>query len=226
MVDKESEMTARTRIKVCGITDMAEAKGAVAMGVDALGFIFTNKSPRKIEPEQAREIIRTLPPFVDAVGVFVNEAFDVVNDIMQYCKLTVVQLHGSESPQYCESISCRVLKTFCLGAGPADSETEPRYDSYYGLVSGYLLDTYHDGMAGGTGRSFDWSLVEKMRPPGPVILAGGLQADNVGEAVRTVRPFAVDVNSGVESEPGRKDLEKLARFMEEVRKADAPADRT
>jgi phosphoribosylanthranilate isomerase len=214
-------MNARTRIKVCGITAEADAQGAVGLGADGLGFIFTDKSPRNIEPEKAREIIRSLPPFVDAVGVFVNEAFDVVNDIMHYCGLTIIQLHGSESAQYCESISCRVVKSFSIGPGSPGPEAGSPYDPYDGVVAGYLLDTFHEKMAGGTGRPFDWTLVERMRPPGPVILAGGLNPDNVGSAIRTVRPFAVDVNSGVESEPGRKDLEKLAAFMREVGKADS-----
>lgn len=214
-------MTARTRIKVCGITEKADAQGAVDLGADGLGFIFTDKSPRNIEPEKAREIIKSLPPFVEAVGVFVNQAFDVVNDIMQYCGLTIIQLHGSESPQYCESISCRVVKSFGIGPDSLRPEKRPRYDDYEGLVAGYLLDTFHEKMSGGTGQPFDWSLLETLRPPGHVILAGGLNPDNVGAAIRTVRPFAVDVNSGVEFEPGRKDLEKLAAFMQEVRKADS-----
>jgi phosphoribosylanthranilate isomerase len=209
-------MAARTRIKVCGITELADAGGAVEMGVDALGFIFAEKSPRRIEPEKARDIIKSLPPFVDAVGVFVNEAFDVVNDIAQYCSLTVVQLHGSESPQYCEHISCRMVKAFSLRPHGHPGETAPDYDSYQGLIAGYLLDTYSEKMAGGTGLTFDWSLVARMRPPGPVILAGGLHAGNIGEAIRTVRPFAVDINSGIEFAPGRKDLEKLAQLQAEV----------
>lgn len=213
-------MTARTRIKVCGITEQADAQGAVALGADALGFIFTAKSPRNIQPAKARAIIKGLPPFIDAVGVFVDEALEVVDDIRRFCGLTVIQLHGSESPRYCGSLSCRVVKAFGIGPKSLSPEGGPQYASYRGLVAGYLLDTYHEKVSGGTGRPFDWSLLETMRPPGPLILAGGLNPDNVGAAIRTVRPFAVDVNSGVEIEPGRKDLEKLAAFMQEVRKAD------
>lgn len=209
-------MAARTRIKVCGITEQADAQGAVALGADALGFIFAAKSPRNIEPAKAREIIKGLPPFVDAVGVFVDETLEVVDDIRRSCGLTVIQLHGSESPRYCGSLACPVLKAFGIGS-PA---SRPPFESYRGLVAGYLLDTYHEKGSGGTGRAFDWSLLEILRPPSPLILAGGLNPDNVGTAMRTVRPFAVDVNSGVEIEPGRKDLEKLAAFMQEVRKAD------
>ncbi|MDA8165559.1 MAG: phosphoribosylanthranilate isomerase [Desulfobacteraceae bacterium] len=211
-------MTGRTRVKVCGITEMADALGAVELGADGLGFIFAGKSPRYIEPERAREIIRGLPPFVQAVGVFVNEAADVVSDIMHSCGLTIIQLHGTESPRYCESLSRRVVKSFAIG--PETAGDGSLFEPYAGVVAGYLLDTYHAGMTGGTGRVFDWSLLDTMRPPGPVILAGGLNPDNVGAAIRTVRPFAVDVSSGVESRPGRKDLKKLAAFMAEIRKAD------
>jgi phosphoribosylanthranilate isomerase len=213
-------MVARTRVKVCGITELADARGAAEMGVDGLGFIFAVKSPRRIEPEKAREIIKSLPPFVDAVGVFVDEAPEVVNEIAQYCGLTLVQLHGSESPAYCASISCRKIKVFGFRPRGLSGEAVPDYGSYQGVVAGYLLDTFHGKMAGGTGLTFDWSLVEAMRPPGPVILAGGLHPGNIGEAIRSVRPYAVDVNSGIEIAPGRKDLNKLALLLEEVARAD------
>lgn len=212
-------MDGRTRIKVCGITDVAEAKAIVDAGVDGLGFIFAQSSPRKIEPEKAREIIKTLPPFVDAVGVFVNEDADVVDEIVQYCNLTMLQLHGEETPGYCESMPCRVIKAFRVGAEIASS-AQDIYIPYQELVSGFLMDTFHEKMAGGTGKTFDWKILEQVRPPGPVILAGGLSTENVGEAIRQVNPFAVDANSGVEIEPGRKDIEKVKRFIREVKKAD------
>lgn len=212
-------MDGRTRIKICGITDLAEAKAIVDAGVDGLGFIFAEGSPRKIEPEQAKEIVKTLPPFVDAVGVFVNEDADVVDEIVQYCNLTMVQLHGDETPGYCESMSCRVIKAFRVVAEMAGS-AQNLYGPYQDLVSGYLLDTFHEKMRGGTGETFDWKILEQARPPGPVILAGGLSPENVGEAISRVNPFAVDANSGVEIEPGRKDLEKVKQFVHEVKEAD------
>ncbi len=213
-------MNIRTRIKVCGMTKMKEAEGAVNAGVDALGFIFAESSPRYVNPEKVKEIVKKLPPFVDAVGVFVDEEAEVVNEIVQYCGLTVAQLHGSESPTYCDEIACRVVKAFRIKPGLAFSEKEPYYDPYYGVVNGFLLDTYHEKMAGGTGETFGWKLLETMRPPGPLILAGGLNPDNVGQAILETTPFAVDVNSGVEFEPGRKDVEQIVKLVGEVKKAD------
>lgn len=213
-------MTARTRIKVCGMTDMAEANGLVAAGVDALGFIFVDASPRNIDPEKAREIVAALPPFVDAVGVFVDQELGVVNDIVQYCGLTMVQLHGFESPQYCEAVKARVVKTFSIRPDTEVSETNPFYDPYIEVVSGVLLDTYHEKVAGGTGKTFDWDLIKQCRPVAPLILAGGLTPENISDAVRQVRPFAVDVNSGVEISPGVKDVEAVERLVETVRGVD------
>lgn len=213
-------MNVRTRIKVCGMTNMTEAAGAVAAGVDALGFIFVKKSPRNIEPDKARIIVRALPPFVDAVGVFVDEEAEVVDEIVQYCGLTMVQLHGSESPEYCKAISIRVVKAFRVKPGSTESDLTPYEDK----VAAFLLDTYSETAAGGTGKTFNWRMVESINPPGPVILAGGLTPDNVGEAIRQVRPLAVDVNSGVETMPGRKDIAEIQRFVEEVKKADMSAD--
>lgn len=213
-------MTARTRIKVCGMTDMAEANGVVAAGIDALGFIFVEASPRNIVPEKAREIIASLPPFVDAVGVFVDQELDEVNDIAKYCGLTMVQLHGSESPQYCEGVHARVVKTFSIRPDTEVSETNPFYDPYLKPVSAVLLDTFHEKVAGGTGQTFDWDLIHKCRPAAPLILAGGLGPENIDAAIRQVRPFAVDVNSGVEISPGVKDIGAVERLVEAVRITD------
>jgi phosphoribosylanthranilate isomerase len=140
----------------------------------------------------------------------------VVEEIVSYCRLTLVQLHGSESPEYCKNISCKVMKAFAIHD---DTESE-ELAAYSGVVSGFLLDTYHKDLAGGTGQVFDWKLVEQIQPPGPVILAGGLNPENVGEAIRQIKPYGVDVNSGVEYQPGRKDADKLRAFVDEVRKAD------
>lgn len=203
----------RTRIKVCGMTRLADAMGAVTAGVDALGFIFAAKSPRRIAPEQAREIIAALPPFVAAVGVFVDEDVKQVEEIVRYCNLTVVQLHGSESPAYCAKMPCLVVKSFSLPGSPD-------FLAYQYVVSGFLLDTFHDKLAGGTGQTFDWSILNKIQPSGPLVLAGGLGPHNVGEAVRMVHPFAVDVNSGVETAPGLKDIARIRQVVAEVRRAD------
>jgi phosphoribosylanthranilate isomerase len=214
-------VTIRTRIKVCGITCKEDARTAVAAGADALGFIFVEQSPRLIQPDMVKSITGELPPFVDRVGVFRDEEIDVVKEIVHYCQLTAVQLHGSESPDYCRKLPFPVIKAFSLRRETGSEEL-----ALYGdAVRGILLDTYDKDMAGGTGRVFDWNLVEQVKPPGPVILAGGLNPKNVGEAIRQVKPFAVDVNSGVEYQPGRKDADKLKSFAYEVRKADELASR-
>ena len=215
-------MAIRTRIKVCGITEPEDARIAVAAGADGLGFIFVPQSPRHIDPDMVRKITRELPPLVDAVGVFVDEEMEVVEEIMQYCCLSFIQLHGSETPDYCEKISCRVMKSFSIGQATKSEDFVP----YAEAVSGFLLDTFHKDMAGGTGQTFDWQLLEHIKPPGPIVLAGGLTPDNVGDAIRQVKPFAVDVNSGVEYQPGRKDPDKLRSFVQAVRKADEHAYRS
>jgi len=214
-------MALRTRIKVCGITGKDDARAAVAAGADGLGFIFVKQSPRLVDPDVVRAVTGELPPFVNSIGVFCDEEIEVVEEIINYCHLTLVQLHGSESPEYCKSVSRPVIKSFSVRP-----ETESReLAAYSEVASGFLLDTYHKEMAGGTGKVFDWKLVEEIHPPGPVILAGGLNPENVGDAIRLVKPFAVDVNSGVEYQPGRKDIDKLKSFADEVRKADELASK-
>lgn len=212
-------LNARTRIKVCGMREMAEVAGVVAAGVDAIGLIFVEQSPRYIDPERAREIVKSLPPFVDAVGVFVDQEVATVNEIVRYCGLTKVQLHGAESPAYCAEIVCRVMKAFRVRESLATEDLTPYADE----VSAFLFDTFQEKAAGGTGQTFDWRLLEKLTPPRPVVLAGGLTPENVGEAIRQVHPFAVDLNSGVEFAPGRKDLAKVRAAVAQIAAADAAA---
>ncbi len=209
-------MAGRTRVKICGMTDAFEVEKAVEAGVDALGFIFVKESPRAIDPEEAKEIISQLPPFVDAVGVFMNQDPEAVSELVHYCGLTVVQLHGQEPPEYCEVMPIRVVKAFQVKPDMGPEFLEP----YNEVVSAFLLDTYHKEMAGGTGETFDWSIVEKLQPSKPVILAGGLNIDNIGAAIKQVRPFAVDVNSGIEMSPGRKDPEKIEKLFQQVSQVD------
>ncbi len=168
-------MTQRTRIKICGMTRAHDARHAVACGVDALGFIFVEQSPRYIEPDQARDIIASLPPFVDAVGVFMDADADLVEEIIHYCGLTMVQLHGQESPEYCRQISARVLKGFRISAERLATGLVD-FGPYFGAVEGFLLDAYNKGQAGGTGEVFDWQLVEHNQPPCPQHRARGLSA--------------------------------------------------
>jgi len=212
-------MNARTRIKVCGMREMAEVAAVVAAGVDAIGLIFVEQSPRYLDPERARKIVESLPPFVDAVGVFVDQEAAAVNDIVRYCGLTTVQLHGAESPAYCAEIACRVMKAFRMRESLSPEDLAPYADE----VSAFLFDTFHEKIAGGTGQTFAWHLLEKLSSPRPVVLAGGLTPENVGEAIRQARPYAVDLNSGVESAPGRKNLAKVRAAIAQVAAADAAA---
>ena len=201
------------RIKICGITNVNDARLAVDLGADALGFIFYRQSKRCISPALAAEICAALPPFVSKVGVFVNESAAVIQQVLTDCRLDAVQLHGEELPEFCRRLPVKVIKAIrVLDAGSLRAAAE--YD-----VDALLLDTYTAEQRGGTGQTFDWTLARQaktvLRPP--IILSGGLTPENVADAIRQVEPFAVDVASGVESEPGRKDPVKLRRFFEAVR---------
>ncbi|WP_028585448.1 phosphoribosylanthranilate isomerase [Desulfogranum mediterraneum] len=214
----------RTRIKICGITRLDDALEAVEEGVDALGFIFYEGSPRFIDPEEAKLIIEQLPPFVGTVGVFVDKKRKEVEEIVEYCCLDYVQLHGSESPKYCERLArhaapCQVLKA--LRVGPElSAETVAVYSPH---VKGFVLDTYSPLAVGGTGTAFDWNLIEKLELQKPFLLAGGLSPDNVESALTTVRPYGVDANSGLETEPGVKDHGLIRSFIRKVRELENSA---
>ena len=215
----EGEGRGRIRIKVCGVTRLEDALCAAAAGVDALGFIFYPKSPRFIAPEEARQIIEQLPPFIDTVGVFVDREREEAEEIIRYCRLGYAQLHGQESPKYCERLlrfvsPCQVIKAFRVGPHTTAEEFEP----YTPFAKAFLLDTYDKELAGGTGRSFDWSLIDMLRLARPYILAGGLDAGNIGAALRAGNARGVDVNSGVESSPGIKDQRLIREFVTTVRR--------
>jgi phosphoribosylanthranilate isomerase len=199
------------RVKICGITSVEDALQAAQAGADALGFVFYERSPRNLDPIRAATIISRLPPFVQTVGLFVNADAGFVNDTADRCRLDLVQLHGDEPPEYCEKISRRVIKAFRV----RDAASLAPVKDY--RVAGILLDAYSPGAFGGTGLSFNWELAGIAREFGPVILAGGLDPDNVREAVERVAPFAVDVSSGVESSPGRKDPEKVREFIKRAK---------
>lgn len=198
-----------TKIKICGITNLADAQLAVDLGADALGFIFYPKSPRYISVREAANICNALPPFVARVGVFVDELEYEIEKALQECLLTALQFHGDEPPGFCQKFPAKSIKAIRMrDAGALAVAAE--YD-----VDALLLDTYTDSERGGTGKTFDWTLAIKAKEIGPpVILSGGLTTANVQEAIRTVRPYAVDVASGVEREPGKKDPETLRRFFE------------
>ncbi|MDZ7641364.1 MAG: phosphoribosylanthranilate isomerase [Desulfurivibrio sp.] len=209
-------MEGRTRIKICGMSEKVAIQEAVAAGVDALGFIFAPNSSRRVEPEAVRQLVAPLPPFVDSVGVFYNQEAGLIREIVEYCRLTMVQLHGDEAPEFCAALPVRVLKAIRVGEHSRAAEL----GAYRGKVHGLLLDTYQPQQAGGTGQPFDWDLVAQLAPPAPVVLAGGLDPFNVGAAIERVRPFAVDFNSGLEDVPGRKDTTLIRQAVAAVRRGD------
>jgi phosphoribosylanthranilate isomerase len=203
------------RIKVCGVTRAEDALAAVRLGADALGFNFWPGSRRHLTSAAAREIIALLPPFVTSVGVFVNQPEGEMRAIAAETGIQVFQLHGDEPPELCARLPLPVVKAI-----PVDQvRSLSRLLSYE--VSAFLLDTPSRGY-GGSGEPFDWSLAEGVSEVAPVILAGGLTPENVAAAIRAVRPYAVDVASGVESSPGVKDMDKMSRFVSAVREAGLP----
>jgi phosphoribosylanthranilate isomerase len=202
----------RVRVKICGITDAADAHAAVAAGADALGFVFYAKSPRSISVERAAEIIRSLPPFVARVGLFVNETAETIQAVVRNAGLDTVQLHGEETPEFAELLRSRVkvIKAFRV----RDAASLASLSGYIKAADAYLLDAFVPGIQGGTGSVFDWQLaIEASRFGKPIILAGGLTVGNVTGAVAQVRPYAVDVSSGVEISPGRKDPAAVTEFI-------------
>jgi len=204
----------RTRVKICGITSRQDALDAVRFGADAIGLVFYPPSPRCVTPEQAAAIVERLPPFVAVVGLFVNASREEIAEVLAAARIDLLQFHGSECPDYCAGHGRPYIKAVRVQQGLDLLAERERYAG----ASALLLDTYQPGVPGGTGQAFDWSLI----PPvlgGEVILAGGLTPDNVGEAVRRVRPYAVDVSGGVEREKGRKDAAKIRAFMRGVASA-------
>jgi phosphoribosylanthranilate isomerase len=202
-------MKTPVRVKICGITSLEDARMAVAAGADALGFMFHPASPRYVSPEAAGAIARALPPFVARVGVFVNTPADVIQATLETAGLDTLQLHGDESPAFCAAFSrVRVIKAFRVD-GPAVLDRMQAYTAW-----AWLLDSHVSGTWGGTGKTFNWDLArEAILRGGTVLLAGGLHPDNVRSAVRSVGPYGVDVSSGVESCPGRKDPERVRAFV-------------
>jgi len=204
------------KVKICGITNSEDALAACEYGADALGFIFYKKSPRFIEPERVKKIIRELPPFVTTVGVFVDEDADRISEIADAAKLDIIQLHGSEPPEFCNVFKRKIIKAFKIqGQGARGKGQENEIRRY--TVSAYLLDTYKEGVEGGTGETFNWEIAKEAKGFGRIILAGGLTPQNVAEAVETVMPYGVDVSSGVEQKPGKKDLQKVKNFIERAK---------
>lgn len=202
-------------VKICGITRLEDGIAAARAGAHAIGFIFHPGSPRYIEAHRAAEIVRHLPPFVSTVGVFVDPARAFVLDVLRTVPLALLQFHGDESPPFCGKFSVPYIK----GVRVRPGIDLLQYARDFCDARGMLLDAFIRGSHGGTGQAFDWSLIPASLPL-PVVLSGGLDAANVTEAIRRVRPWAVDVSSGVEVDKGRKDAAKIAAFMRGVRNAD------
>lgn len=205
----------RTRVKICGITRVEDARAAVAAGADALGLVFHADSPRHIEPEAARAVAAAVPAFVTLVGLFVDPAPEQVRQALSAVPLDLLQFHGQEPAQQCRAYGRRYIKALRMVPG-LDVDAAARV---YPDAAGLLLDAYRPGVAGGSGETFDWTRVPRDLPL-PLILAGGLTPDNVGDAVRTLRPYAVDVSSGVERAKGIKDATLIEAFMRRVAEAD------
>nr|WP_205620821.1 phosphoribosylanthranilate isomerase [Pseudomonas chengduensis] len=207
------------RSKICGITRIEDALAAVEAGADAIGLVFYGKSPRAVSIEQAAAILQALPPFVTSVGLFVDMPRDELQQLLQLLPLDLLQFHGDESPADCEGYGRPYIKALRVRPG----EDVAAAMAPYAGARGILLDTFVEGVPGGTGASFDWSLVPENAAK-PIILAGGLDAGNVATAIRQVRPYAVDVSGGVEASKGIKDAGKIRAFVRAVRDARCDGD--
>jgi len=206
----------RTRIKVCGIREPAHARIAADAGADAIGLVFHPQSPRVVTPERAAEIAAVLPPFVTAVALFVNADPHAVRRVVHAARIDLLQFHGDETPEYCTQFGKPWMRAVRMGAGVDLLEYARRFSAARAL----LLDAHVPGQPGGTGETFDWAAIPRNLPI-PIVLSGGLNAANVGRAVKEVRPWAVDVSSGVEASRGVKDPAKIVEFIGNVRREDA-----
>ena len=201
----------RTRIKICGITNLQDAKVVIDEGVDAIGLVFCENSPRYINISKAKEIVENTMPFVNCVGLFVDAEKEYINDVLKEVALDTLQFHGQESEQACALYNKPYIKAIRMNENINLSEEVEKYFSAHAL----LLDTYIEGLPGGTGIVFDWDLIPKDMAK-PIILAGGLNASNVKDAIKKISPYAVDVSGGVEAEKGKKDPSKIKEFINEV----------
>ncbi len=209
-----------TRIKICGITRAEDALAAARSGSDAIGLVFYQRSPRHVSVAQAEQLAEALPPFVTVVGLFVNAEAAFVREVLASVPLDLLQFHGDETPEYCAQFDRPYLKAIRVKAGVDLLQCASDFRSAKGL----LLDAHVEGIPGGTGIAFDWALIPKQLPL-PVILSGGLDAENVAAAIKQVQPYAVDVSSGVEAGKGIKDAAKVAAFINEVKQIDLQLSR-
>ena len=207
----------RTRVKICGITRCEDAELAVEAGVDAIGLVFYEKSPRFVDNAQAAEISQLIPAFVSRVALFKDADKQMIELVLQQVEIDLIQFHGSETPAFCEQFGRPYIKALGMKAPECDANYLIASAEKYQAAKALLLDGHAPGEAGGKGETFDWSAIATINKP--VVLAGGLTPENVKQAIVSVKPFAVDVSSGVESAPGLKDKEKMAAFMQQVKVA-------
>jgi len=200
-----------TRVKFCGLTHEEDIAQAVKLGVDALGFVFYAPSSRSVAPDHAAMLTSSVPAFVTRVGLFVNEQPAAIQNIFERTRLNLIQYHGDETPEFCDAVGLPFIKAFRVRPGIDIQSEMERYPN----ASGFLLDAYVKGQPGGTGERFDWGMIPQSNAP--IILAGGLSPDNAKDAIEQVAPWALDVSGGIETKPGRKDPDKMARFMNACR---------
>ncbi len=212
----------RTRIKFCGLTRPGDVRLACELGVDAVGFVFAQRSRRRVAPEHARLLRRAVSPMVSAVALFMDTPAVEVRQVMRVLRPELLQFHGSEDDAWCRQFGVPYLKAIPMGGADPSNLTEDALFGAYPGASGFLLDSHAQGQAGGSGHAFDWAAIPAALSR-PAMLAGGLGPDNVHDAILRVAPWGVDVSSGIESAPGLKDGERMRRFVEEVRRADMSA---
>ena len=212
----------RTRIKFCGMTRPGDVRLACELGVDAIGFVFAERSQRRIAPEEARAMRHALAPLVDVVALFMDNPLEEVREVVRYVRPSLLQFHGNEDDAFCRGFGVPYMKAIPMG-DERDSASPNHLQMRYPAASGFLFDSHSNGGMGGSGQNFDWSRIPKDMNK-PFALAGGLTPENVFDAVLQTLPWAVDVSSGIESEPGLKDGEKMRHFVEEVRRADCHTD--
>lgn len=200
------------KIKICGFTQAQNAHDASLLGIDAVGLVFYDKSPRYVEIERALEIVQALPPFINRVGLFVNADSYFIDEVLCEVPLDTLQFHGDETPQECQQYGLPFMKALRVN----EQTNIPKLAQDYYQANGLLLDAYNSTTYGGTGESFDWSLA-KVELDLPIILAGGLNPETVGKAIQQVNPYAVDVSSGVESSKGIKDIQKIQQFIQQAK---------
>ncbi|RBP22205.1 phosphoribosylanthranilate isomerase [Marinobacter pelagius] len=200
-----------TRVKICGLTRPEDVSAAISCGADALGFVFYEPSPRSVSPGHAAALIRDIPPFVQAVGLFVNPEPEFVEQVLSAVPLDLLQFHGDETPEFCRSFGRRWIKAIRVRE---EGQIETAFQDFRD-AAGLLVDAWDPDKYGGTGQSFNWQLIPESRPM-PLVLAGGLSSDNVSRAVTQVKPWAVDVSGGVERSKGIKDIQKISDFIKEV----------